>query len=100
MSAGSPPLPGATCKEFKHSQREPAWTSARKIICGSPAVSNGVVFVSCGIGLTAFDAATGKQLYSSGPIAAGPVLNLAVANGHICFVAADTLYCFGIPMER
>ena len=61
---------------------------------------NGIVF-SVKSNLIANDAGTGKQLYLSAedipaPIAPG---GLAIANGHVCFAAANTLYCFGIPFE-
>lgn len=82
---------------------EYAWTSARMGDAGQPAVTNGIVFLSGYNALIALEAATGKELYSSGdaikPVAYAPAL--AVANGHICFADAGySLYCFGIPMER
>lgn len=60
---------------------------------------NGIIF-SVSSRLTATDA-NGMQLYLGAenipaPIAPG---GLAVANGHVCFAAAQTLYCFGIPFE-
>jgi len=68
-----------------------------------PAIVNGVVFVlTTKATLYAFDAKTGKQLYSSGSAISGAVdsSGLAIANGHIAFATADgTLHVFGFPIE-
>jgi outer membrane protein assembly factor BamB len=88
-----------------------AWTFANVTMVGPAAITNGIVFVLsgdvvAGAGrntLRALDAETGKELFSSGPtIRSLPyVPYLAVANGHICFGTTDnSLYCFGLPMER
>jgi outer membrane protein assembly factor BamB len=67
-------------------------------------VANGIVFTLSSDDhavLRALDAATGKELHSSGEgvIAAG-AHSLAIANGHVCFTAGgNTLYCFGLPLE-
>jgi outer membrane protein assembly factor BamB len=56
---------------------QPAWTCAdMPNFVGPPVVSNGVIFLLSGAGLTALDAATGKQFYSSGlvPSARSPIL--------------------------
>lgn len=53
--------------------------------------------------LYAFHSGTGQLLYSSKDTikAAAPQTDLAIANGHVCFTAADgTAYCFGLPMEK
>jgi outer membrane protein assembly factor BamB len=50
--------------------------------------------------LFAFDAATGKQLYSSGDSvsSSSPGDRLALANGRVYFATQDnTVYCFGLP---
>ena len=86
---------------------EPAWTSDARN-AAQPVVTNGLIFLLTGpdvadrgtTTLTALDAATGKELYSSGSITYAYAPSLAVANGHICFASADTLYCYGIPLER
>ena len=82
---------------------ERVWESRSFDALGPPAITNGIVFaISAGPKLMAFDAATGRQLYSSGDAiashaAASPV---ALANGHACFTTAEgALYCFGLPME-
>ena len=89
---------------------ELAWTYESMGRSGPPAVTNGVLFLLTGAGeagpgystLIALDAATGKELYTSGTtIRLSYVPYLAVANGHVCFGNANnTLYCFGLPMER
>jgi outer membrane protein assembly factor BamB len=53
--------------------------------------------------LYALDAATGKQLYSSGTTVSGHAAGsgLAVANGRIYFATSDnTVYCFGFLKEH
>jgi outer membrane protein assembly factor BamB len=53
--------------------------------------------------LYALDAATGKELWSSGSQVASFTHNgaLSIANGRVYFTTYDnTLYCFGIPMEH
>jgi len=74
-----------------------------------PAVTNGIVFVVIGPGvadsssttLIALDAATGKEIYSSGSVTYAYAPHPAIANGHVCFAGSgNTLYCFGIPLER
>ncbi|MGC2257533.1 MAG: hypothetical protein WA594_04465, partial [Candidatus Sulfotelmatobacter sp.] len=74
-----------------------------------PAIANGVVFALDGGGgsshatLYALDAATGKELYSSGD-AIGTYTHLAgmsIGDGHVFFTTHDnTLYSFGIPLEH
>jgi outer membrane protein assembly factor BamB len=52
--------------------------------------------------LHAMDALQGTELYNSGEsiCSSASSKNLAIANGHICFSAADGwLYCFGIPFQ-
>lgn len=83
---------------------EPAWTSRDLAAPLAPVVVNGLVFAlsSDPAILYALDAATGRELYSSGKAVTSPVNSsgLALANGHVCFGTADnTLYCFGIPTD-
>ena len=83
---------------------EPAWTSQDLAAPVAPVVVNGMVFAlsTDPAILYALDAATGKELYSSGTTVTSPVNSsgLALANGHVCFGTADnTLYCFGIPTD-
>ncbi len=83
---------------------EAAWTSQDLAAPVAPVVVNGMVFVLSRDPaiLYALDAATGKELYSSGTTVTSTVNSsgLALANGHVCFGTADnTLYCFGIPTD-
>jgi outer membrane protein assembly factor BamB len=53
--------------------------------------------------LYALDAATGRQLYSSGDsiTASSRLAGMSVGDGHVFFTTHDkTLYSFGIPMEH
>jgi outer membrane protein assembly factor BamB len=53
--------------------------------------------------LYALDAATGKELWSSGNQVSSFTHfgALSIANGRVYFTTYDnTLYCFGIPMEH
>ena len=107
----------------------PVWISRNLITPAPPAIANGIVFAlstgewvrqandregglyqadvraqkSAPAVLYALDAATGKELWSSG----NQVTSfthfgaLSVANGRVYFTTYDnTLYCFGIPMEH
>ncbi len=81
---------------------KPVWTSPLMTAPLSLAVANGLVYVLAGSTLYALNAATGEQLYSSKDLVTSATLSggLAIANGHVCFGAADTtLYCFGLPLE-
>ena len=107
----------------------PAWISRNMITPAPPAVANGLVF-ALGTGewvrqandregglyqadaraqksapavLYALDAATGKELWSSGNQVTSftHFAALSIANGRVYFTTYDgTLYCFGIPMEH
>jgi outer membrane protein assembly factor BamB len=85
----------------------PAWISRDLINPAPPVIANGVVFALEGghahATLYALDAATGKQLYSSGD-AIGTYSRLggmSVGDGHVFFTTHDnTLYSFGIPLEH
>lgn len=92
--------------EEKNGQPLPvrAWTSQPLVSPSTPVMAGGVVFALDSGTLHAWDAATGKHLYSSraeaAPRAAARTSELAVANGHICFTASDgILYCFGFPVD-
>ena len=65
-----------------------------------PVTANGLVFTVSGTELLGFDIASGKQLFKSAPNGTEPAQDsLAIANGHIYFVAGTTLYCYGFPIE-
>ena len=92
-----------------HPVLTPSWISRDLKNPAPPAIANGVVFALDGGGtsahatLYALDAATGKELYSSGD-AIGTYTHLAgmsVGDGHVFFTTHDnTLYSFGIPLEH
>ena len=106
-----------------------AWTARNMVTPAAPTVANGVVFAlatgewvrqandregglyqadtriqkSSPAVLYALDAATGKELWSSGSQVASFTHNgaLSIANGRVYFTTYDnTLYCFGLPMEH
>jgi len=107
----------------------PVWQSRNLITPAPPAVVNGMVFAlstgewvrqandregglyqaevraqkSAPAVLYALDAATGRELWSSGNQVSSftHFAALSIANGRIYFTTYDnTLYCFGIPMEH
>ena len=106
-----------------------AWTARNMVTPAAPAIANGVVFAlatgewvrqandregglyqaearaqrSAPAVLYALDAATGKELWSSGNQVTSFAHNgeLSIANGRVYFTTSDnTLYCFGFPMEH
>jgi hypothetical protein len=87
----------------------PAWVSRDMISPLPPVIASGVVFaLSAGKGgtratLYALDAATGKELYSSRNLIAGPasLAGMSVSNGRVYFSTLDgTMYAFGMFMEH
>ena len=108
------------------SMLEPAWVSRDLSSPLPPVIANGVVFAlsageftrklsdsgdsvderpkgSTRATLYALDARTGKELYSSRNLVAGPsaLTGLTVANGRVYFGGVDgTLYAFGMHLER
>jgi outer membrane protein assembly factor BamB len=87
----------------------PEWISRDLINPAPPAIANGVVFALEGgdasghATLYALDAATGKQLYSSGDAVQtySRLAGMSVGDGHVFFTTHDnTLYSFGIPLEH
>jgi outer membrane protein assembly factor BamB len=92
-----------------HTVLTPSWISRDLKNPAPPAIANGVIFAldggsaSAHATLYALDAATGKELYSSGD-AIGSYTRLAgisVGDGHVFFTTHDnTLYSFGIPLEH
>jgi len=85
-----------------HTKLTSVWTSRDLISAAPPVVVNGMVFALTDSTLFALDAATGKELYSSGNAITSSTNSkgLAEANGHVCFGTKDnTLYCFGLPIE-
>jgi outer membrane protein assembly factor BamB len=106
-----------------------AWTARNMVTPAAPAIANGVVFAlatgewvrqandregglyqadarvqkSAPAVLYALDAATGKELWSSGSQVTSFTHNgeLSIANGRVYFTTYDNmLYCFGFPMEH
>jgi outer membrane protein assembly factor BamB len=87
----------------------PAWVSQDLMNPAPPAVANGVVFALDGgngrhhATLYALDAATGKQLFSSGDTVHTytHLSGMSIGDGHVFFTTHDnTLYSFGIPLEH
>lgn len=87
----------------------PAWMSPDLTNPAPPAIANGVVFALSGGNasthaiLYALDAATGKQLYSSGDAVTTytGLAGMSVGDAHVFFTTHDnTLYSFGIPIEH
>jgi len=105
------------------------WTARNMVTPAAPAVANGLVFAlatgewvrqandregglyqadvraqkSAPAVLYILDAATGKEMWSSGSQVTSFAHNgeLTIANGRVYFTTYDnTLYCFGIPMEH
>jgi hypothetical protein len=113
FAAANGPAPHGSIVAFKVEEKDgkmsltPAWISRDLINPAPPAIANGVVFALEAGGahatLYALDAATGKQLYSSGD-AVGTYTRLAgmaIGDGHVFFTTHDdTLYSFGIPLEH
>jgi outer membrane protein assembly factor BamB len=87
----------------------PAWSSRDLVNPAPPVVANGLVIAlsqgdaSNHAVLYVLDAATGKELYSSGDDVKtyAHMAGVAVGDGHAFFVTHDnTLYSFGIGMEH
>jgi hypothetical protein len=87
----------------------PSWISRDVINPAPPVVANGVVFALEGgkpsghATLYALDAATGKQLFTSGDAIQtySHLAGISVGDGHVFFTTHDnTLYSFGIPLEH
>ena len=78
------------------------WTADLGSFLRPPVVTNGVVFaLSSGpTVLRALDALTGKVLFASHEEIGGTDSYVALANGHVCFTAQNSLLCYGIPIER
>jgi outer membrane protein assembly factor BamB len=92
-----------------HTVLTPAWSSQDLVNPAPPVIANGVVFAlesgtsSSHAKLFALDAATGKQLFTSGDAIATYAHNagMSVGDGHVFFTTHDnTLYSFGIPLEH
>lgn len=97
-TASAGPAPRGAITAFRAGRR--AWATPELIAPSPPVVAGGLLFALSQSTLYAFDAAGGRQLYSSGnEVAASNASALAVANGHVCFTAADALYCFGFPVD-
>jgi outer membrane protein assembly factor BamB len=107
------PAPHGSIVAFKLEESEgkmsltPAWISRDLINPAPPVIANGVVFALEGghahATLYALDAATGKQLYSSGDAIETytRLAGMSVGDGHVFFTTHDnTLYSFGIPLEH
>jgi len=109
------PAPHGSIIAFKveeqdgHTALAPVWISRDLVDPAPPAIANGVVFALDGgnasthATLYALDAATGKQLYSSGDAIESDthLAGISIGDGHVFFTTHDnTLYSFGIPLEH
>ena len=109
------PAPHGSIAAFKveekdgHTTLTPAWVSRDLSSPAPPVVANGIVFAldggkaSAHATLYALDAATGKQLFSSGDTIQSwtRLAGMSVGDGHVFFTTHDnTLYSFGIPLEH
>ncbi|MGB8537928.1 MAG: PQQ-binding-like beta-propeller repeat protein [Acidobacteriaceae bacterium] len=92
-----------------HTTLTPVWISRDLIHPAPPVIANDVVFALEGgnpsghATLYALDAATGKQLYTSGDAIQtySHLSGMSVGDGHVFFTTHDnTLYSFGIPLEH
>jgi outer membrane protein assembly factor BamB len=92
-----------------HTTLAPGWISRDLINPAPPVIANGVVFALEGgnpsghATLYALDAASGKQLYTSGDAIQtySHLAGMSVGDGHVFFTTHDnTLYSFGIPLEH
>lgn len=78
----------------------PLWVLADLADPIPPVAANGLVFTVIGTKLLALEIASGNQVFESAANGTEPAQDsLAVANGHIYFVAGKTLYCYGFPIE-
>ena len=65
-----------------------------------PVTANGLTFAASGSQLIVTETATRKQIFRSASNGTEPAQDsLAIANGHVYFVAGKTLYCYGFPIE-
>ena len=109
------PAPHGSIVAFKveeqdgHMQLTPVWISRDLMNPAPPVIANGVVFAleggntSTHATLYALDAASGKQLYSSGDAIQTytHLAGMSVGDGHVFFTTHDNaLYSFGIPTEH
>lgn len=109
------PAPHGSIVAFKVEEKDghvvltPTWMSRDLTNPAPPAIANGVVFALSGgnastyATLYALDAATGKQLYSSGDAVTTytGLAGMSVGDGKVFFTTHDnTLYSFGIPIEH
>jgi outer membrane protein assembly factor BamB len=90
-------------------QLTPTWTSREMNSPEPPVITAGTVFaLAAGSGSThailyALDGTSGKEVYSTASQVAAPanLTGLSIANGRVYFTTTDnTLYAFGIPLER
>jgi outer membrane protein assembly factor BamB len=109
------PAPHGSIVAFKVEEEDghivltPAWTSRDLNSPAPPVAANGVIFALDGgkasthATLYALDAATGKQLYTSGDTihSYAHLAGMSAGDGHVFFTTHDnTLYSFGIPLEH
>lgn len=96
-------LSGSAALKFNGSSLESGWKAGMASPVAS-AVVNGVVFLASGNTLSAVDAATGKQVFTSGSTIASPISKISglAAGGSAVYLGTQdgTLYVFGFPIEH
>jgi outer membrane protein assembly factor BamB len=95
-------LSGATAWKLNGTTLESGWTAPAAP--ASVAVVNGVVFTAARNTVSALDAATGKQLWTSGNAITSPISSLGglAAGGSSVYLGTQdgTLYAFGFQIEH
>lgn len=115
FGTGNGAAPNGSIVAFKVEEQDdktvltPAWSSQDFVNPSPPVVTNGVVIVlsegnaKTHAKLSVLDAASGKELYSSGAEIAtyAKMSGVSVGDAHVFFTTHDgTLYCFGIDIEH
>ena len=95
-------LSGVTAWKLNGTALESGWTAAAAPT--SVAIVNGVVFTAARNTLSALDASSGKQLWTSANAITSPISSLGglAAGGSSVYMGTQdgTLYAFGFPIEH
>ena len=79
---------------------KPLWTVSGLTTPLAPVIANDLVFTVSGSTLLVIDLPSGRRLFTSAPNGPEPATaSLALANGHVYFIAGQTVYCYGFPLE-
>lgn len=97
-------LNGATAWKLSDDTFQTGWNASAVAAPTASAVVNGVVFIAARTSLYALDAATGKQLWSSGNTITSPISRnggLSAGGSAVYLGTQDgTFYAFGFPIEH